>query len=149
VIVHFEGTVTINAPRQKVWEYLTDPQSVSQCAPGLQSVEIVEPDKRFKAVAGIGFGSVKVTFENDVEWISLVPPDRAEMKAHGKTPGSAVDVTSVMALSDGPDGSTELQWSADIVVVGTIASLASRLMGSLTRKLTGEFFNCVKGRIEA
>lgn len=147
--MHFEGTVSIDAPRQVVWDYLTDPQSVSQCAPGLQSVEVVEPDKTFRAVAGVGFGSVKVTFDNEIEWVSLEPPNRAEMKAQGKAPGSAVNISSVMALSDGQDGFTELQWTADVVVFGTIASLASRLMGSVTRKLTSEFFNCVKGKIEA
>lgn len=146
--MHFDGTVSINAPRQKVWEYLTDPNSVSECAPGLKSVEVIEPDKKFRAVAGVGFGSVKVTFEVDVEWVELDPPNHARMKAHGKAPGSGVDITSVMNLSNGSEGATELQWSADIVVVGTIASLASRLMGSMTRKLTGEFFNCVKGKIE-
>jgi carbon monoxide dehydrogenase subunit G len=54
-----------------------------------------------------------------------------------------------MNLTNGSEDFTELQWSADIVVVGTIASLASRLMNSMTRKLTGEFFSCVKGKIEA
>jgi hypothetical protein len=147
--VHFDGTVSINAPRQKVWEYLTDPNSVSECAPGLKSVEVIEPDKKFRAVAGVGFGSVKVTFEVDVEWVELDPPNHARMKAHGKAPGSGVDITSVMNLTNGSEGATELQWSADIVVVGTIASLASRLMNSMTRKLTGEFFSCVKGKIEA
>jgi hypothetical protein len=147
--VHFDGTVSINAPRQKVWEYLTDPNSVSECAPGLKSVEVIEPDKKFRAVAGVGFGSVKVTFEIDVEWVELDPPNHARMKAHGKAPGSGVDITSVMNLTNGSEDFTELQWSADIVVVGTIASLASRLMNSMTRKLTGEFFSCVKGKIEA
>lgn len=147
--MHFDGTVSINAPRQKVWEYLTDPNSVSECAPGLKSVEVIEPDKKFRAVAGVGFGSVKVTFEIDVEWVELDPPNHARMKAHGKAPGSGVDITSVMNLTNGSEDFTELQWSADIVVVGTIASLASRLMNSMTRKLTGEFFSCVKGKIEA
>lgn len=146
--MHFDGTVTINASRQKVWEYLTNPDSVSECAPGLKSVEVIEPDKKFRAVAGVGFGSVKVAFEVDVEWVELDPPNHARMKAHGKAPGSGVDITSVMNLSNGSEDATELQWSADIVVVGTIASLASRLMSSMTRKLTGEFFSCVKGKIE-
>jgi carbon monoxide dehydrogenase subunit G len=54
-----------------------------------------------------------------------------------------------MDLSDGDDGGTKLDWSADINVQGTIASLASRLMGSMTQRMTAEFFNCVKSQIEA
>lgn len=144
----FDGTVTINAPRKKVWDYLTDPNQVSQCAPGLESVEIIEPDKKFRAVASVGFGAVKATFVTDAEWTDIDAPNRAKMKIHGKAPGSAVDGTSEMALSDGPDGSTVLNWSTDVTVIGTIASLAARLMGPVTNKLTGAFFDCVRKRIE-
>jgi len=42
-----------------------------------------------------------------------------------------------------------LKWTADIVVVGKIASVASRMMGSITKKLTNQFFECVKAQIEA
>lgn len=147
--MHFEGTVNIKATQQEVWNYLTDPTFVSECAPGLQSVEIIVPDKQFKAVAAVGLGSVKVNFETDVEFVELNPPNHAKMKAHGKAPGSAVDILSDMELSAGSDRSTDLNWSAEVIVVGTIASLASRLMGSVTKSITKSFFDCIKGKIEA
>ena len=31
-----DGEVTIQADRQRVWEFLTDPEAISQCAPGLE-----------------------------------------------------------------------------------------------------------------
>jgi len=147
--LQFAGTVTIEAPRAKVWKFLTDPHSVGLCAPGLESLEIINPDKQFKVVASVGFGSVSVKFNMDVEWLEIDPPNRGKIKARGSAPGSAVEGSSEMILRDLPNGSTELDWSADVVVFGTIASLASRLMGSLTRRLTGEFFNCVKAKIES
>jgi carbon monoxide dehydrogenase subunit G len=147
--MQFNGVVNIQAPQEKVWESLIDPQFVSQCAPGLQSVEVIEPGKQFKAVASVGFGSVRVTFHNDVEFVELDPPNYAKMKAHGKAPGSGVEITSEMSLSSAEDGTTELSWAADIVVVGTIAGLASRIIGSMTRSLTKAFFDCIKGKIEA
>ncbi len=146
--MHLEGNVSIGAPRQKVWESLTDPHFVSQCAPGLESMEIIEPNKRFQAVAGAGFGSIKVTFKTDVEWVELDAPTRAAMKVHGTAPGSAMDMTSAMILSDGADGSTDLNWSADVVVLGTIASVAARLMQPVTNLLVGALFKCIKGKIE-
>ncbi|HLF24706.1 MAG TPA: carbon monoxide dehydrogenase subunit G [Anaerolineae bacterium] len=147
--MHFQGSVPIGAPREKVWDFLTDPHTVSQCAPGLESVEIITPDKKFRAVVSAGFGSVKVTFTLDVEWLELDAPQRARMKAHGSAPGSATDITSEMILHEAPNGATDLKWTADIVVLGTIASLAARLMGSVTQELVGTFFNCVKSKIEA
>ena len=144
------GSVKIQAPREKVWNFLTDPTQVAQCAPGLDSVEIVEPDKKFRATASIGFGAVKATFVTDAEWLDLDPLQRAQAKFHGKAPGSVADGTSEMLLRDGDkDGETVLDWSADVTVVGTIASLASRLMVPVTQKITGVFFDNVRKKIES
>jgi carbon monoxide dehydrogenase subunit G len=145
---HFAGTVTIKAPRAAVWAYLTDPEKVGQCAPGVESVEVIS-DRKFRAIVEIGFGTVKARFSGEGEFVELDAPHRAKLKAHGKAPGSAVDVVSIMALSDGPDGTTELNWTADITILGTLASLAARMMGSITKKLSTQFFNCFKKKIEA
>lgn len=146
--MQFQGSVTINAPRQQVWHFLTDPHAVSQCAPGLQSLEIITPDEKFRANVAVGLGSMKVKFTTDVVWVALDPPNRATMKAHGITPGSAVDAASEMELIEVEGSSTELRWQADITIHGAIAGLAARLMGSVTQKLTGAFFDCVKQKIE-
>lgn len=142
------GSVTIKAPRQKAWDFLTDPNKVTECAPGVEKVEVIEPGKKFRATAAIGFGSVKAKFAGDAEWVELDAPQRAKVKAHGSAPGSAADVTSEMNLSENPDGTTEMNWTADIVVLGQLASLAARLMAPVSQKLTEQFFECAKKKIE-
>ena len=146
--MNFKGTVTINAPRDKVWAFLTDPAQLTECAPGLEKLDVIVPNEKFRAVASAGFGAIKATFVTDATWMDLDPPNRARMKIHGTAPGSSVDGTSEMVLSDGANGSTVLNWSSDITVVGTIASLAARLMGVVTQKLTDAFFECVRKKIE-
>jgi len=143
-----EGEVTIHAPREKVWDFLLDIEGMSECVPGLESMETVEPDHVYRAIVSVGLGSVRVKFDADVEWLELERPTRALLKGHGTAPGSAGDATAEMVLSDGPDGSTILTWWADVMVSGTIASLASRLMGSVTKKLTSNFFDCVRKQVE-
>jgi carbon monoxide dehydrogenase subunit G len=147
--MHLQGTVTINAKRDRVWDFLTDPHQVSQCAPGVESVEVVETGKKFRAIAAVGFGTVKARFGGEVEWLELEAPGRAKMKAHGNAPGSAADVVSEMKLSDDPGGGTVLDWTADVTIVGQLAGLAARLMGTVSNKLTAAFFECVRKKIEA
>jgi carbon monoxide dehydrogenase subunit G len=146
--MHFEGTVKILAPREKVWNYLTNAEFVTQCAPGVKKMEVVVPNEKYYAVASVGFGSVVAVFKTDVEFQELKEPEFATVKAHGDAPGGSVDVTSAMSLFNGLDGTTELKWAADITVVGRIASVASRMMSSVTKKLTTNFFECVKQQIE-
>jgi carbon monoxide dehydrogenase subunit G len=144
----FDGTVVIQAPIERVFKGLTDANLVSSCAPGLQSMEVVVPDEKFKVVASIGFGAVKITFDVDVEFVEKHEPDYARVKAHGKAPGSAVDVAADMRLTADSPTQTTLNWSADVSIVGAIAGLANRLMGGITKSLSTTFFNCIRTKIE-
>jgi uncharacterized protein len=144
-----EGKDVIKAPRSAVWKFLTDAESVSQCTPGLESMEILEPNKKFQAVGALGLGTVKIKFKTTIEWTELNEPDTAKMKMSGTAPGSSIDVTSEVHLADAPNGATELGWTADVRVVGSIASLAARLMKPVTAKMTNQFFTCVRKKIEA
>jgi carbon monoxide dehydrogenase subunit G len=146
--MQFKDTVTIQASRDKVWAFLTDADKVARCAPGVESVEEIEPMKKYKAVASIGFGSIKAKFDVDLEFMELDEPTYCKVKAHGTAPGSAADVIGEMTLSDGEGGATDLAWVASVNVMGTIASLANRMMGSVTKKLAAEFFEKVRENIE-
>ncbi len=146
--MQFNDTVMIAAPREQVWAFFTDPHAVGACAPGLESLDIVVPDEKFDVKGSVGFGAVQVQFVAQVEWLEMQPPEHGVMKAHGTAPGSAMDATATLALKEVSESETELQWSADVTVSGTIASLASRMMGSVTKKLAGAFFTCVKAEIE-
>jgi uncharacterized protein len=146
--MRLQGKTVIAASCERVWEFLTDPIAVSDCAPGVKSVEVVVPGKKFRVLATVGLGSVQARFATDVEWLDLEKPHRASMKAHGTAPVGAADVTTAMTLADGPDGTTELAWTAEVAVAGTIASFAARLLGSVSTRLTGAFFACVRRKLE-
>jgi carbon monoxide dehydrogenase subunit G len=146
--MHLSGTVSIAAPRERVYEFLTDPHQVSQCAPGVESIEILVPGQKFKAKAGIGFGSVKATFTGEAEWVELDPPNRAKVKGRGNAPGSAAEVVSEMTLTEAGPGQTQMTWTADVAVLGQLASLAARMMAPVSQKLTAQFFECAKKKIE-
>ena len=144
-----KGEVSIRAPRKRVWDFLTDPSQIGQCAPGVEQIEVIEPNKRYRGVVSVGLGSVKARFSGDVDILELDEPNRAKLKAHGTSSGSAADAVSEMQLRDGPDGATIVNWTADINVSGQLASLVSRLMVPVSQKLSNQFYEEVRRRIEA
>lgn len=146
--MELNGKVNIEAPREEVWKFLLNAETVSECVPGLESLEVIIPEEKFQATAQVGLGTVKVKFSAEVEWYDLEPPSRAKMRGRGTAPGSAGDATAEMILEERPDGSTDLIWTADVNIAGTIASLASRLMKSVSKKLSKTFFDCVKKKVE-
>jgi len=147
--MQLKGEVTIRAPRKRVWDFMTDPEQIGQCVPGVEKIEIIEPLKRYSGIVSVGFGAVKARFSGEVEILELDEPNHAKLKAHGSATGSVADAVSEMALSDGPDGSTMLHWTADVTVSGQLASLAARLMVPVSQKLAGIFYDQVRQKIEA
>jgi uncharacterized protein len=147
--MRLQGTTLIKATREAVWDYVTDGEKVAGCAPGVEKVEIVEPRRKFKAVLSVGFGTVKAKFNADVEFTELDAPNRAVFKGRGISSAGVGDATAEMVLADAADGQVELKWTADVNIGGTLATLAARLMGPVTQKLSTQFFVCMKAKIEA
>ena len=146
--MQLKGDVKIRAPRKRVWDFMTDPEQIGQCAPGVEKIEMLEPLKKYRGTVSIGLGSVKARFSGDVDILELDEPNFAKLKAHGSATGSVADAVSEMRLSDGPDGSTMVHWTADVNVSGQLASLAARLMGPVSQKLAAQFYEEVRKRIE-
>ncbi len=147
--MHFAGTVEIKAPRQKVWDFLIDPTLVGSCGPGVESVEVVDAT-HFKARAKVSVGPVSARFAVNLEMGEQDAPNRAVIIAHGQAPGTAVDATAEMILSGGADGSdtTTMDWSSEVNVSGTIASLGLRLLEGTANKMIGQTFNCIRSKLE-
>jgi carbon monoxide dehydrogenase subunit G len=147
--MRFEGTVTIAAPRDRAWGFLMDPDQVGPCGPGVESIEVIDAT-HFKAKAKVGVGFIKAHFTIAMEMTDLQPPDHATVKAHGQAPGSAVDATAQMDLRDGDgSGSTVMDWSADVNISGTLASVGARMIEGTAHKMIDQTFECIKAKLEA
>jgi uncharacterized protein len=144
--LQFSGAPEITASRQQVWAKLMDPDFVAASAPGVESVEAVDPS-HFKVVSGLGVGSIKVRFKLDVELFDVVTGQQLKMRARGKAPGSAVEVVSDLRLEDAGPEKTRLNWSATSEVSGTVASVGARLLEGTARRLTEEFWTDFARRV--
>ena len=144
----FHGTEAIKAPRDRVWAFLMNPNEVGSCGPGVESIEVID-ETHFKAKAKVGIGFISARFVVDMEIAEREPPDRAVIKAHGQAPGSAVDATATMALRDGADGGTAMDWAADVLISGTIASVGARLIEGTANKMIGQTFTCIREKLES
>lgn len=146
--MEFSGTQSIAAPIEKVWAFLEDVNNVAACAPGFQSMEVLG-EEHWKAIVGVGVGAVKAKFTMDVTRPEMRPPERMVVKGRGKAPGSAVDMSGDMHLSALDGDQTQMDWKASVIVSGTIASVGARLLQGVAERLTGQFFDCLKSKLQA
>ena len=145
--MEFSGNQTVAVPIEKVWAFLMDVNNVAACAPGFQSLEVLE-DERWKAVVAVGVGAVKAKFTLDVTRPEMQEPEHMTMKGRGKAPGSAVDLSGDMHLTEISSDETQMDWKATVVVSGTIASVGARLLQGTAERLTGQFFDCLKSKLQ-
>ena len=143
----FDGTVEIRAPRERVWDFLMDPNQVGSCGPGVESIEVID-ETHFKARAKVGIGFISARFVVDMEIAEREEPDRAVIKARGQAPGSAVDATATMRLRDGDAGGTVMEWAADVMIGGTLASVGARMIEGTANKMIGQTFECIRTKLE-
>ncbi len=127
---------------------MLDPNKVAECAPGFKSMEILADD-HFKPTISVGIGAVKATFTLDVQLEDVTPQTHAAMRGRGNAAGSAVDMKAAMDLKPVSADETTMDWTADVNVSGVIASVGARLMEGTAHKLTAQFFDCFRQKLEA
>ena len=146
--MQFSGSTVINAPRERVWAFVIDPEQVGWCGPGVEAIEVID-ESHFRARAKVGVGVVSARFNVNLELADAVEPDRAVIKASGQAPGSAVEATGEMSLSGPPEGPTTMDWSANVTILGTFAAVGARLVEGQANKMIKQAFDCIRTKLEA
>jgi len=146
-MLHFEGTFDVKAGKEKVFDFLLDPNALANCLPDLQKVDVISDDE-FKVLVKVGISFIKGDMAMTFKVIERERPSHAKLQARGTGLGSSVDMTNVFDLSDGPDGGTSMKWSADASVGGMIASIGQRLLDTGAEKMVNELFASIKENLE-
>lgn len=148
--MQFEGSVRLQASRDEVWQFVTDPQRVAQCIPGLQRFEPLPGGKEFKIQVEAEVGPIKPIFELCMVYSLVEAPVEARMRIRGKGgPGSHIGASSYMLLRDVGDGATEMQWSFVVAMTGQLASLDNHFVETVFQRLSRQFFTRVDERLGA
>ena len=144
--MHFEGVFAVTAPRELVFGLVTDPNQISRCMPGLKRLD-VKSESEFDAVVTVGLSVIRGDIALRFRMVEKRAPTWARMTAHGTGLGSAVDVEMEMKLTDWRDGGTSMEWTAEALISGRVASLGQGLVKSRAEKIIGDLFGCLEGRL--
>jgi hypothetical protein len=145
--LNFEGTYEVKAPRERVWDFVINPNKIGKCLPDLKSLDI-EAENKFTAVARVGIGFMKGDFKFQLAIVEQNPPSHARLKGTGTGVGSTVNMDTSVDLAEA-EGGTKLTYKADVQIGGTLASVGQRVIGGTVEKTIAEVFSCVKKQLEA
>lgn len=133
------GEYKIEAPREKVWAALNDPQVLKQSIPGCDEIEQTS-DTSFTAQVTAKVGPVKAKFSGAVELTDIDAPNGYRISGEGKggAAGFAKGGANVSLEEDG--GGTLLKYEVDAQVGGKLAQLGARLIDGTAKKMASQFF---------
>ncbi|MGA9253554.1 MAG: carbon monoxide dehydrogenase subunit G [Roseobacter sp.] len=132
--------IVINAPKERVYTALNDPDILRQCIPGCEEL-VKHSDTDLEAKVVLKVGPVKAKFKGDVQLDTTGAPDAFSLtgQGNGGAAGHAKGGADVTLTADGPD-KTILRYEAKADIGGKLAQLGSRLIQGTAKKLAAKFF---------
>ncbi len=137
--MEMSGEYRIEAPREKVWAALNDPEILKQSIPGCDEIEQTS-DTSFEAQVTAKVGPVKAKFSGAVQLTDIDAPKGYRISGEGKggAAGFAKGGANVRLEDDG--GATLLKYEVDAQVGGKLAQLGARLIDGTAKKMASQFF---------
>ncbi len=129
-----QGSHTFDAPRERVWRALLDPEVLARTMPGCEKLERVG-ENDFQGVLNVQVGPVKGQFQGTLRLSDPALLEGYHMRMDGKGPAGFMSGEGDLRLS-GDEGSTTLIYDLEAQVGGRIAGVGQRLIESSAKSIT-------------
>lgn len=145
--MRFEGRFELEAERERVWEFISDPAKVIQCVPGIEDYSVGE-GKRVTARVKVKIGFIRGVFHAASKVLEERSDEyKAKLELTGSGAGSGFKALVDIGLEE-IEERTKVAWAADVNVSGPLGSLAKPMLQGYVKKLVEQLFDCVKQRLQ-
>ena len=131
---------TIAQDPPTVWNFLEQFEAVAACLPGMESIEVVDPDHVLVRVTQ-RIGPMSATFDVKVTVVERSKGQSLRFEAGGKSVRGAVgSVRSLNAVSLAPCGvGTQVTLEGDIALAGALGSVGQKVVSRQAARVTEQF----------
>jgi carbon monoxide dehydrogenase subunit G len=143
--VNVSGTKELAAPRETVWNVISEPSEMAKLMPGVESFEIVDDTHwTAKVKVPLGLGGLKMTMS--FEKLEERAPEFSSMRAKGQGVGALMDMTTSFTLSE-KEGGTSMAWEADVKIAGPVGSMGQRVLQPIVNQQVGQVLEALEQRV--
>ena len=133
-----EGSLELDAPRERVYQCLVNPEVLQRCIPGCERLEQTA-ENTFSATIRTGVGSIKGVFNGTARLEDLREPEHLRLVVDGKGAPGFLKGLGDLDLASTENG-TKVTYTADVQVGGTIASVGQRMILGTAKMMATQFF---------
>ncbi|BEU21191.1 SRPBCC family protein [Paraburkholderia sp. 22B1P] len=138
--MEFEKKVVIDAPIQKVWDLLLDPNVMAGCVPGTESVDVIS-DVEYLASVKVKISFISARFRIRTTVLETRAPYYLKSEGTGEdsSVGSSLKQASELTLAEIGDEKTELVMKIKVDVFGRLGSFGLTVMKTKADRMWEEF----------
>lgn len=145
-----DETFEVQAPVQRVWEYLIDPARVAMCLPGAELLESRD-DQTYLGAVKVKVGPVTMSYKGVVKFTELDEQARVvRLVGEAREAGGGGSARLSMRSKINPldDGGSQVVVEAEVDLVGKIVQFGRGMIEEVSRQLFRQFSACVKQHLE-
>ena len=146
--MQIKDAFVIDAQQDKVWEFLFDIPNLSQCVPGIESLEVMD-ERTYRGKLVVIVGPIKCAFSGVVTLTEVDAPNGIAGTVEGddKSSASSVKATFTGTLKT-VEGGTEAAFEVEANLRGRLAEFGGPIINATAKKLTAEFAKNLRARLE-
>ncbi len=145
-----EGNFTVEAPIDKLFDFMLKPESIMTCIPGTESVRVIdETSYECLVKQKVGVITAKLKFINKIT--NIDKPNHIEIEGNGEDItklGHFKNKTSV-DLKEVSPGTVEIKYVSDVSIVGKLAMFGDRIMRAKAKDTEKEFTKNLKEKLKS
>jgi carbon monoxide dehydrogenase subunit G len=146
--MHLEGTHTLSAPPEQIWQLLMDTDVLARITPAISRLEPLGEDK-YKAVAEVKLGPVKGSFDGEMELSDKKEPEHFTLHIRQNSRMGNVNAEGRIALQPADNAETKVAFSGDAKLSGTLARMGQRVIGGVANSMVRQFFQNLEEELAA
>jgi uncharacterized protein len=144
--MELQGSVTMTASPEQVWQALNDPEVLRQCIPGCEEVQQISPEEMHARVL-LRMGPVRARFAGKVKMTDVRPMQGYTLNFEGSGGSAGFARGSSVITLGAVEGGTQLAYTAQASVAGKLGQIGGRLMDASAGQLADKFFNNFKAHL--
>ncbi len=147
--IAIKETFVVQAPIDRVWKFVMDPEMVVTCMPGAELEEVVD-EKTFLGKVSVKVGAITTSYRGKVTFTRVdLDTHTVEMTAEGtETGGGTAKGTMSSRLRTLDSGETEVVAEATVDLTGRIMQVGRGMIQGVSQQLFLQFVSSVKERLE-
>lgn len=137
------GSEEIATSRQQLWEGLQDPAVLTKCIPGCKVMTATAPDE-YDVKMQLKVAAVGGSFNGTVKLYDKTPPEICHITVTGGGTLGTGEGTAKFTLTETGPTSAMLTYEGSGEIGGLVAGVGQRVLGSVSKHLTKQFFTALK-----